>query len=72
MNWLDCPAIEQVPGKLSGVPILKHSRVRPEDLILNEEEGEQWLADAFGIAINEIREVLAFYHEHQAELEVRF
>ncbi len=72
MNWLDCPVIEQIPGKLSGVPVLKHSRVRPEDLIVNEEEGERWLADAFGIDVKDIREVLTFYHQHQAELELSF
>ena len=72
MNWLDCPVIEQVPGKLSGLPVLKHSRIHPEDLIVNEGEGEEWLADAFGIQIKGIREVLTFYHQHQAELELIF
>ena len=69
MGWLECPAVEQVEGKLSGVPTLKHSRVRPEDIVLNEAEGE-WLANAFGLDIGAVRDVLAFYHRPQAELEI--
>ena len=68
MDWTDCPAIERIPGKLSGVPVIKRSRVRPEDLVVNEEEGEEWLAEAFGLTLETVREVLAFYHHHQAEL----
>ena len=27
IDWSGCDEVEQVPGKVSGVPILKHSRV---------------------------------------------
>ncbi len=41
VDWTDCPLIERVPGKLSDAPVIRHSRVRPDDLLLNREEGEE-------------------------------
>lgn len=68
MDWLDCPVIEQVPGRMSGVPVLRDSRVRPEDLIGNLDEGAEWMAEAFGLPIADVRTVLDFYRLHQDEL----
>lgn len=68
MNWFGCPVIEQVPGRMSGVPVLRDSRVRPEDLIGNLDEGPEWMADAFGLSIEDVRAVLEFYRLHQDEL----
>ena len=49
MDWLQCPAFEAVPGRLSGVPVIRHSRVRPEDLIVNRDQGAAWLARNHGL-----------------------
>ena len=68
MNWTDCPVIEESPGKMSGAPVLRHSRVRPEDLLANIDEGPEWLADAHGLPIQDVRAVLAFYEMHRGEL----
>lgn len=68
MKWTDCRVIEVVPGKMSGAPILRHSRVRPEDLVNNLEFGAEWMADAFDLPIGDVREVLAFYAAHQDEI----
>ena len=64
MNWVDCPLVERIPGKVSGLPLIKHSRVRPEDLVDNRDEGIAWLADAYDLPEATVREVLAFY-DHQ-------
>ncbi len=64
VDWTDCPMIETVPGKLSGVPVIQHSRVRPEDLIINRNEGEEWLADAYRLPLSTVRSVLSFHDEH--------
>jgi uncharacterized protein (DUF433 family) len=61
MNWMDCPFVETVPGKLSGAPVIIHSRVRPEDLILNRSEGPDWLAENFELPVGLVRALLAFY-----------
>ena len=64
MDWLTCDAIEAVPGKLSGVPVIKASRVRPEDLINNLDLTEAELACEFGLEQSAVHEVLRFYHHH--------
>ena len=68
MDWTDCPVIEMVPDKMSGSPVLRRSRVRPQDLINNLDEGPEWMADAFGLLIDDVRQVLSFYDQHRAEL----
>jgi uncharacterized protein (DUF433 family) len=35
------PIIEQVPGKMSGAPVLRHSRMRPQGIISNREMGAE-------------------------------
>ena len=45
-----------------------HSRLRPEDLVVNQHESEQWLADDFRLPIETVPMVLSFYKQHQAEL----
>lgn len=62
VDWTKCAVIETVPGKVSGQPVIKHSRVRPQDVIANEECGEKWLADNYGLPLPTVREVLTFYH----------
>ena len=64
VDWTDCPLIERVPGKLSGAPVIRYSRVRPDDLLANREEGEEWLADAHRLPLDAVRQVLAFYDQH--------
>jgi uncharacterized protein (DUF433 family) len=68
MNWLDCSLIEIVPGRLSGVPVVKSSRVRPEDLLINREEGEEWLAEAYNLPAATVHLVLSFYDQHRSDL----
>jgi uncharacterized protein (DUF433 family) len=59
-DWISCAAIETVPGKLSGAPVIKGTRVRPEDLLVNRDEGLPWLAENFGVPVATIQEVFAF------------
>lgn len=68
MDWTSCPLVERVPGKLSGVPVIRHSRVRPDDLLANRAEGEAWLSDAFDLPLSTVRAVLAFYDQHKKQL----
>jgi uncharacterized protein (DUF433 family) len=68
IDWNQCAAIETVPGRVSGAPVIKGSRVRPEDLIVNRAEGEAWLAENYELPIDMIREVLRFYERHKPAL----
>lgn len=68
MDWLDCPVIEQVEGRVSGAPVIRGSRVRPEDLLNNLELSEAELSQQFGISREDVREVLAFYERYKGQL----
>ena len=61
MDWKDCPLVERVPGKVSGAPVIVHSRVRPDVLIANRDEGVEWLAENYSLPLSTVRAVLAFY-----------
>jgi uncharacterized protein (DUF433 family) len=65
INWTECAAVETIPGRVSGAPVIKGSRVRPEDLIVNRAEGETWLAENYALPIEMVREVLRFYDRHK-------
>jgi uncharacterized protein (DUF433 family) len=62
MDWSGCDAIEVVPGKLSGAPILKHSRVPADAVLESYELGEsvEDIAYSYSLDPEEIRKVLAF------------
>jgi uncharacterized protein (DUF433 family) len=51
MDWSGFPLVEVVPGKVSGVPILKHSRVQADSIVENFESGSpvEEIADNFDI-----------------------
>ncbi len=66
MDWSECPLVERVPGKVSGAPVIVHSRVRPHDLIANRAEGLEWLAD--DLPLETVKAVLAFYDHKTRDL----
>jgi uncharacterized protein (DUF433 family) len=68
MNWSDCPVIEVVPDRMSGAPVVRHSRVRPQDLLANKDEGAEWLAEAHGLAVEDVNAVLAFNDRYEQQL----
>ena len=68
MDWLDCPVIEQVAGRLSGAPVIRGSRVRPEDLLNNLDLSEEELADEFDLRREDVRTVLTFWRRNSSRL----
>jgi uncharacterized protein (DUF433 family) len=66
IDWTECALIETVPGKLSGVPVLRGTRVRPQDLLVNRDEGVEWLARNHGIKPETIQRLFAFYDAHKS------
>ena len=62
MDWTGCDVVEVVPGKVSGVPILKHSRVQADTVLESHELGEavEDIAYSFDLNPDDIRKVIAF------------
>jgi len=71
MDWTDCPDVETVPGKVSGVPILKHSRM-PADAILENYRGglpADEIAEVFQLPPDGVRRLLAYAAKHDSALK---
>lgn len=67
INWTDCPLVERVPGKVSGVPILKHTRVQADSIVENFESGSpvDEISENFSIPEDTIRAVLDYASAHK-------
>lgn len=62
IDWTGCPLVEVVPGKVSGVPILKGTRVQADSIVENFDGGSPLdeISDNFDIPETVIRDVLAY------------
>ena len=63
IDWTECAVIETVPGRMAGQPVVRNSRVRPEDLLVNRDQGIEWLARGHGIPPGTVRKVFAFHDD---------
>lgn len=71
MDWSDCPLVEVVPGKVSGVPLLKGTRL-PADTILENYEGGspvKEISENFDTPEQTIREILSYAAQKQKQLQ---
>ncbi len=69
IDWTDCPLVEVIPGKVSGVPLLKDTRL-PADTILENYEGGspvEEIAENFDISEQAIRDILDYAASHQRQ-----
>lgn len=63
LDWSDCEAVEQTPGKLSGAWVLRGSRMPVSVIFENLQDGLriEEVAHLFdGVSVEQIREVLSF------------
>lgn len=65
MNWSGCDLVEVVPGKVSGVPVVKGTRVPADQIILSLESGETVEQVAFNYDLQPADvQALRSYREH--------
>ena len=62
VDWSDCPLVERNPLKLSGVPIVVHTRVQADSIVENFESGSpvEEISENFRISEEIIRALLAY------------
>ncbi len=67
VDWSDCPIVEINPRKVSGVPILKGTRVQADSIVENYEGGSpvEEISENFAIPEATIRELLSFAARQQ-------
>ncbi len=67
INWPDCDLIEKLPGKMGGQPVIKGTRLRPDDLLNNRDQGIDWIvANHGGISPDTVARIFAFYDRHKS------
>lgn len=70
-DWKDCPLVEAVPGKVSGVPILKGTRMPADAIVENYESGlpADEIAEVFELPAESVRSLLAYAVAHNPALK---
>jgi uncharacterized protein (DUF433 family) len=72
MDWTGCNLIEQIPGKVSGRPLIKGTRVLAETIVEDAELGES-VEDIHenypSVPTETIRKILAFAKAHAPQLQ---
>ena len=65
INWIACELIEAVPGKVSGRPVVRGTRILPDAIVDSYDLGEsiEELRDGFpALSVAQIRRLIEFAH----------
>jgi len=63
MDWINCEFVEQIPGKCSGLPTVRGTRIFPETVLQYFDRGasvEEIIEDFPILAADVVRSLLAF------------
>ncbi len=65
LDWSQCPAVESIPGKVSGAWVLRGTRMPVQTIFENLEAGMsvQEITEVFDVSAEEVRSVLQFARE---------
>ena len=65
IDWTQCELIERVPGKVSGRPVVRGTRIMPEAIVGSYDLGEtiEELTEGFPtLAVAQIKRLIEFAH----------
>ena len=67
MDWTNCPLVEVIPGKVSGVPLLKGTRLPAATILENYAGGSPVaeIAENFDVPEKTIQELLSYAVSHE-------
>jgi uncharacterized protein (DUF433 family) len=68
VDWTQCELIEQVPGKVSGRPVVRGTRILPDAIVGSYELGEtiEELQEGFpSLSVEQIKRLIEFAHARQ-------
>lgn len=70
IDWTACELIEQVPGKVSGRPIVRGTRIVPEGIVNSYDVGES-IEDIHedwpSLSIAQIKRLIEFAHAYREQ-----
>lgn len=70
IDWTQCELIERVPGKVSGRPIVRGTRILPDAIVNSYDAGDS--LDVIhqnypGLSLPEIERLIAFAHAQRGQ-----
>ena len=68
IDWMACELIEQIPGKVSGRPIVRGTRIMPEGIVNSFDMGEsieEIREDWPSLSVDQIKRLIEFAHAHR-------
>ncbi len=71
-DWKDCPLVEVIPGKVSGAPLLKGTRMPVDVVVENYADGlpAEEIAEVFELPTDSVRALLAYAVKHNPALKL--
>jgi uncharacterized protein (DUF433 family) len=70
IDWMACELIERVPGKVSGRPIVRGTRILPDGIVNSYEMGEsieEIREDWPSLSAAQIHRLIEFAHAHRGQ-----
>ncbi|HLI84937.1 MAG TPA: DUF433 domain-containing protein [Bryobacteraceae bacterium] len=70
IDWTACELIERVPGKVSGHPIVRGTRILPDAIVDSYDMGEsiEELRDGFpALSVEQIKRLIEFAHAQRGQ-----
>ena len=70
IDWIACELIEQIPGKVSGRPIVRGTRIMPEGIVNSFDMGESIEnihEDWPSLSIPQIKRLIEFAHARRGQ-----
>lgn len=70
IDWLACELIEAVPGKVSGRPVIRGTRILPDAIVDSFDLGEtvEELHDGFpSLTVAQIKRLIEFAHARRGQ-----
>ena len=73
IDWSGYDGVETVPGKVSGVPLLKGTRVQADSILESAELGRtpEEIAKDYRITVSDVKALLAYAARHTGRALVR-
>ena len=70
IDWTACELIEQIPGKVSGRPVVRGTRILPDAIVDSYDLGEsieELSAGLPSLSVSQIKRLIDFAHAHRAQ-----
>lgn len=70
INWMECELIERVPGKVSGRPIIRGTRIMPDPIVNSYDLGDSIEEIHIGfptLSIAQIKRLIEFAHTQRGQ-----